>query len=93
MALPRRQKHPLRIMAVPCAARRKPAGITLSAPVQAVTPPGLTLISCTVNAAGDGLISLVGAGTAPIVYQVTAECDASNGEHYVWEFEIEIVDL
>lgn len=92
MALKRYPKHPSREMAVPCIALRKPSSVTLSAPTHAVSPSGLTLINVTVNPAGDGLISLIGGGTAPNVYQVTAECDASNGEHYVWEFEIEIVD-
>ena len=89
--LKRYQKHPLRKMAVPCVVQRKPASVTLSNPAHS-TPGGLTLISCSLKPEGDGVISLVGGGTAPNVYQVTAECDASNGEHYVWEFEIEIVD-
>lgn len=94
MDLKRYPKHPLRKMAVPCIALRKPSGVTLSNAAHSLTVgAGLTLINCALRPEGDGVISLVGGGTAPNVYQVTAECDASNGEHYVWEFEIEVVDL
>lgn len=92
MALKRYPKHPLRKMAVPCIALRKPSSVTLSNPTHAVDPVGLTLINVSLKPEGDGVISLLGGGAAPNVYEVTAECDASNGEHYVWEFEIEIVD-
>ena len=91
MALKRFYKHPNRKMAVPCNALRKPAGVSLSNPTHAADP-GLTLINISLNDDGNGLVSLLGGGVAGNVYQVTAECDASNGEHPVWEFEIEIVD-
>lgn len=91
MAVNRYYKHPRRIMAVPCKALRKPAGVSLSSPTQAADP-GLTLVNISLADDFDGLVSLVGGGAAGTVYKVTAECDASNGEHPVWEFEIEVVD-
>lgn len=90
MPLPRRQKHPSAIRAVPFRVLRLPTGITIGTVSATATPGGLTIGS--VTASGNEVTVMCSGGTAPTVYQIECEINLSNGEKLIGECELEIVN-
>lgn len=90
MALPRREKHPSAIRAVPFRVLRLPTGVTIGTVSATSSPGGLTIGS--VTATGNEVTVMCSGGTAPTVYQIECTINLSNGERLIGECELAVVD-